>query len=122
MSTALQIAVSESAAGAPVTVLRVSGDLDSKSYTQLESKAAELIIEGKHRIALDLGGVGFMGSAGLRAMHAIATRLKGMGDGGQLVLVNPSQATARVMKTLGFDQFFEIHASLDDALASFRRR
>jgi anti-sigma B factor antagonist len=122
MSTALQIAVSEAAGDVRVAVLRVSGDLDSKSYPALESKAGELIAGGRDRIVLDLSALSFMGSAGLRAMHGIATRLKGAGGGGQLMLVNPSEAAARVMKTLGFDQFFDIHRSLDEALASFGRR
>ncbi len=122
MSTALQIAVSEAAGDVRVAVLRVSGDLDSKSYPALEAKAGELIAGGKDRIVLDLSALSFMGSAGLRAMHGIATRLKGAGGGGQLMLVNPSEAAARVMKTLGFDQFFDIHRSLDEALASFGRR
>lgn len=120
MSTALQIAVSEAGGDVPVSVLRVSGDLDSKSYPELESKAGALIAGGKGRMALDLSGVTFMGSAGLRAMHGIANQLKGAGGGGQLMLVNPSEAAARVMKTLGFDQFFDIHKSLDEALASLR--
>ncbi|MDP1902221.1 MAG: STAS domain-containing protein [Rubrivivax sp.] len=122
MSTALEIAVSEAAGDVPVAVMRVSGDLDSKSHSQLETKAGDLITAGKSRIVLDLSAITFMGSAGLRAMHGIANRLKTAGGGGQLKLVKPSDAAARVMKTLGFDQFFEIHASVDEALASFRRR
>ncbi|ODV10574.1 MAG: hypothetical protein ABT20_07810 [Rubrivivax sp. SCN 70-15] len=120
MSTALQMAVSDAAGAVPVTVLRVSGDLDSKSYPELEAKAGELIGAGKHRIVLDLSGISFMGSAGLRAMHGIVNKLKSA-DGGRLVLLNPSDAAARVMKTLGFDQFFEIKPTLDEALASIRR-
>lgn len=37
MSTPLQMAASEAAGAVPVTVLRVSGDLDSKSYPELAS-------------------------------------------------------------------------------------
>lgn len=122
MSTALEIAVSEASGDVPVAVMRVSGDLDSKSHSQLETQAGDLITAGKNRIVLDLGAITFMGSAGLRAMHGIASRLKTAGGGGQLKLVKPSDAAARVMKTLGFDQFFEIHGSVDEALASFRRR
>jgi anti-sigma B factor antagonist len=122
MSTALQIAVSEAAGEIPVSVLTVSGDLDSKSYAALESRAAELIAAGKDRLVLDLSGISFMGSAGLRAMHGIVNRLKNAGGSGRLALLKPSDAAARVMKTLGFDQFFDIHGSLDDALAAVRRR
>ncbi len=117
MSNALRIAVSEEKGSTPVTVLQVSGDLDSKSYADLESKAGEIIAGGANNILLDLHDINFMGSAGLRAMHGIASKLKA--SGGQFKLLNPSDAVSRVMKTLGFDKFFDIHSSLDDALKSF---
>jgi anti-anti-sigma factor len=118
MSAALRIAVSEEKGNVPVTILHVTGDVDSKTYLDLEAKAGEVIGGGANNILLDLSGVNYMGSAGLRAMHGIANKLKGNG-GGQLKLLNPSDAVSRVMKTLGFDKFFDIHSSLDNALKAF---
>lgn len=117
MSNPIQIAVSEEKGNTPVTILRISGDLDSKSYMDLESKAGEVIAGGATNILLDLHEIHFMGSAGLRAMHGISNKLKA--SGGKLKLLNPSDAVARVMKTLGFDKFFDIHATLDEALKGF---
>lgn len=119
MSQPLRIAVSEEKGSVPVTVLYVTGDLDSKSYLDLESKAAEVIAGGVSKMVLDLSGVHFMGSAGLRAMHGISSKLKNLGSEGQLKLAQPSDAVSRVMKTLGFDKFFDIHPSLDEAVKSF---
>lgn len=116
MSAAIRIAVSEEKGNVPVTILHVTGDVDSKTYQDLEAKAGEVIGGGASNILLDLSGVNFMGSAGLRAMHSIANKLKG---GGQLKLLNPSDGVSRVMKTLGFDKFFDIHSSLDEALKAF---
>lgn len=118
MSTALRIAVSEEKGDVPVTILLVTGDLDSKTYQDLEAKASEVIGGGASNILLDLSAVNYMGSAGLRAMHGISNKLKAAG-GGQLKLLNPSDAVSRVMKTLGFDKFFNIHTSLDEALKAF---
>lgn len=118
MSTALRIAVSEEKGSVPVTILHVTGDLDSKTYTDFETKAGEVIGNGSSNILLDLSGVSYMGSAGLRAMHGISNKLKSSG-GGQLKLLNPSDAVSKVMKTLGFDQFFDIHSNLDSALKAF---
>jgi anti-anti-sigma factor len=119
MSNALRIAVSEEKGSAPVTILHITGDLDSKSYVDLEAKAGDVIAAGSNKIVLDLSGVNFMGSAGLRAMHSIANKLKGAGEGGALKLLSPSDAVSRVMKTLGFDQFFDVHHSLDEVVQSF---
>lgn len=118
MSAALRIAVSEEKGNVPVTILHVSGDVDSKSYMDLEAKAGEVIAAGASNILLDLSGVNFMGSAGLRAMHGISAKLKGI-EGGQLKLLNPSDAVSRVMFTLGFDKYFDIHKNLDEAVQAF---
>lgn len=118
MSEALRIAVSEEKGNVPVTILHVTGDLDSKTYQELEAKASEVITGGANNILLDLGGVKFMGSAGLRAMHGISNKLKSAG-GGQLKLLNPSDAVSRVMFTLGFDKYFDIKTDLSEAIKSF---
>lgn len=118
MSAALRIAVSEEKGNVPVTILHISGDVDSKTYQDLEGKAADLIGGGAKNILLDLSGVNFMGSAGLRAMHGISGKLKDSGEG-QLKLLNPSEPVSRVLKTLGFDKFFDIHSNLDEAVKAF---
>lgn len=122
MSSTLRIAVSEEKGNVPVTILQLTGDLDGKTYNELEAKAGEVIGAGASNILFDLSGVGFMGSAGLRALHAVSNRVKTAGpngSAGKMMLLKPSDAVSRVMKTLGFDQHFSIHSDLDEALKSF---
>jgi anti-anti-sigma factor len=122
MSSTLRVAVSEEKGNVPVTILQLTGDLDGKTYQELETKAGEVISAGASNLLFDLSGVGFMGSAGLRALHAISSKIKTAGPNGgagQMKLLNPSDAVSRVMKTLGFDQHFSIHNDLDGALKSF---
>lgn len=122
MSSALRIAVSEEKGNVPVTILHLTGDLDGKTYQELEAKAAEVIGAGASNLLFDLGGIGFMGSAGLRALHAISNKIKTAGRGGsagKMMLLNPTDAVSRVFKTLGFDQHFSIHTNLEEALKSF---
>lgn len=122
MSSTLRIAVSEDKGNVPVTILQLTGDLDGKTYQELEAKAAEIIGAGATNLLFDLGGVGFMGSAGMRSLHAISNRIKTAGpngSAGKMMLLNPSDAVSRVLFTLGFDQYFSIHKDLDGALKSF---
>ena len=122
MSSTLRIAVSEEKGNVPVTILQLTGDLDGKTYQELDTKAAEIIGAGASNLFVDLSGVGFMGSAGLRALHGISNRIKTAGpngSAGKMMLLNPSDAVSRVMKTLGFDQHFSIHSNLDEAIKSF---
>jgi anti-anti-sigma factor len=122
MSSALRIAVSEEKGNVPVTILHLTGDLDGKTYQELEAKAAEVIGAGASNLLFDLGGIAFMGSAGLRALHAVSNKIKTAGPGGsagKMMLLNPTDAVSRVFKTLGFDQHFSIHTNLEEALKSF---
>ena len=116
MSSDLRITVSEESGSVPVTILHIIGDLDANTQKDFESKAQEIVKGGASNLLLDLSAVGYMGSAGLRAIHAMSTSLK---EGGQIKLLSPSEAVARVLKTLGFDSYFEVFDSVHEAVASF---
>ena len=122
--TTLNIMVGEAQGSVPVTVLRVEGDIDAATYKTLQDKATEVIDAGATHMLLDLGGVGYMGSAGFRALHAISNKLgggesAGLAKSGHLKLLNPTDAVARVIKTLGFDVYLDIFQDRDEALNSF---
>lgn len=118
MSSVLRIAVSEEKGNVPVTVFHLKGDLDASTHTELEHKANEAIDGGVANLLLDLSGVTYMGSAGLRAFQTISNKLKDSASG-QLKLVNPSEPVSKVMKTLGFDQYFDIYNDVDAAVQAF---
>ena len=122
--TTLNIMIGEAQGSVPVTVLRVDGDIDAATYKTLQDKASEIIDGGAKHILLDLGGVEYMGSAGFRALHAISNQLGGDDSAGlaksaHLKLLNPTEAVARVIKTLGFDVYLDIFQDRDEALNSF---
>ena len=120
----MNILVAQEQGNVPVTVLKIEGDIDASSYKQLQDKAEELIGDGAENFLLDLVSVEYMGSAGFRAIHAIANMLnkenqEGMFRSPHVKLLNPRGEVARVIKTLGFDSFLEIHEDRSAAIASF---
>ncbi len=122
--TTLNISVEQAQGRVPVTVLGVEGDIDAATHKTLQDKASEVIDGGSTHILLDLGGVEYMGSAGFRAIHAIANMLNddpspGLAKSGYLKLLNPTDAVARVIKTLGFDVYLDIYQDREDAISSF---
>ena len=122
--TTLNIMVGSAQGSVPVTVLRVEGDIDAATHQTLQDKASEVIGEGSTHILLDMGGVQYMGSAGFRAIHAIANMLNddaspGMAKSEYLKLLNPTDAVARVIKTLGFDVYLDIYQDREEAVNSF---
>jgi anti-anti-sigma factor len=123
MST-LNIMVGSAQGSVSVTVLRVEGDIDAATHKILQDKSSEVIDAGTTHILLDLGGVNYMGSAGFRAIHAMANMLSndsstGLAKSEYLKLLNPTDAVARVIKTLGFDVYLDIYQDREEAVNSF---
>jgi anti-anti-sigma factor len=123
MST-LNIMVGSAQGSVSVTVLRVEGDIDAATHKILQDKSSELIDAGTTHILLDMGGVNYMGSAGFRTIHAMANMLSkdssaGLAKSEYLKLLNPTDAVARVIKTLGFDVYLDIYEDREEAVNSF---
>lgn len=122
----------------PVTVLRVTGNIDSSNYEEFQSMAKQLIDGGTHYILVDLSQVPFVSSAGLRALHTISNELrarhpdanlndeqvkKGIRAGTykspHLKLLNPSSQTKTAFETGGFDMYIDTFTDIKTAVASF---
>jgi anti-sigma B factor antagonist len=68
-------------------------------------------------MVLDLGNVRFMDSAGVGTVVVLhRTLLRG---GGELRLARPSREVAAVFELLRLHRLLEIHATVDEAVASF---
>jgi anti-sigma B factor antagonist len=122
--TTLNITIGSAQGSVPVTILRVEGDIDASTHKILQDKSSEVIDAGTTHILLDLSGVNYMGSAGFRTIHAITNMLSTDGSAGMakseyLKLLNPTDAVARVIKTLGFDVYLDIYQDRDEAVNSF---
>ncbi len=121
MSEGLKINISREEGEKAVTVLRLNGSLDANTQGELEAKAKAAIDSGAQYLLLDMSAVDYLGSAGMRGIHAI-TNLLSPDDpsmrSSYLKVVNPSPAAAKIFKTLGFDSFIDIHSSVDEAIAA----
>jgi sigma-B regulation protein RsbU (phosphoserine phosphatase) len=77
---------------------------------------------GAEYLILDMSGLEYLGSAGVRAIHAVTNLLSPEDPSirsDRLKVLNPSPAAAKVFKTLGFDAFIDVHSSVDEAIAAF---
>lgn len=135
----MNITISHEPGTVPITIIHIQGKLDGSNYKDLVAKGQELIQSGAQKILVDLSNVEFMSSAGMVALHSIAKLLKGQtlgdeegwsllhsidrerGSGAQkqLKLLNPPPKVAKTLELAGFNQLFEIHADLAQAIASF---
>ena len=100
-----------------VQLLEVLGRVDSTSASQLGEAMDKSINEGQMSIVLDLSGVEYMSSAGLREMVRVLKKVRrGSGD---LRIANPSDRVKEVLELAGLDSIFEIYPTQVEAVGSF---
>jgi anti-anti-sigma factor len=130
MSSELQITVSQEQGRVPITVFQLAGEIGSHNHEQLQTRAREAIEAGTRYLLLDLTNLGYMSSAGLRAMHTIYNMLQTANEASDaalevatlspyLKLLSPPANILRVIETIGFGDFVEIHNTLEQAVAAF---
>ena len=100
-----------------VQVFELSGRLDAVNTQQAISQVNAAVTAGARYILLDLGGVTFMSSSGLRALLLVRKEL--LNHGGQLRLCNLQHHVQEVFTLTGFTQVFAIHHTREDALRAF---
>ena len=116
----MNITISTKAGSVPVTVVHIDGHVDASNVAEIEEAAMIAIGAGAADLLLDMGKISFMSSAGFRSVHKIYQALHPEGGSGHLKILNPSQEIARLVKTLGFDNFVTVlSGDLQEAVDSF---
>jgi anti-anti-sigma factor len=134
----MEITVSTENGRVPVTILHVSGKIDSASHEAFQAKAGEVIQGGARYMLIDLSQTAFISSAGLRALHNIFSQLRGLHPdtnlndedlrkgisagtykSPHLKLLNPSEEIKMILEMGGFDMYIEVYTDLKKAVASF---
>ncbi|MFF5098689.1 MULTISPECIES: STAS domain-containing protein [Actinosynnema] len=100
-----------------VTVVRVSGEVDMLTAPRLRSEVVERITPGGV-LVLDLGGVGFLGSAGLAVLVEAAQRSTREQAAFRVVAVE--RAVLRPLAATGLGEVFSVHPSVAEALDADR--
>ncbi|NDJ77853.1 MAG: STAS domain-containing protein [Chloroflexi bacterium] len=100
-----------------VQLFEVVGRVDSTNATELGQTMDRAVDDGRNNVVLDLGGVEYMSSAGLREMVRVLKRVKR--GGGDLRIANPSERVQEVLELAGLDTIFEIYPTQVEAVGSF---
>ncbi len=101
--------------GALVFVLE--GRVDSEGAGELDSVLQDALAAGQYRLVLDMAGVSYINSAGLRTLADVLTRSRA--NSGDLRLVALSPRVQRIFAIIGFDRFFDSYDSVEAALAGW---
>ena len=92
-----------------VTVLSISGRIDFATSGDLEQAACAVIAGGSPRVVLDMRGVEYVSSAGLRAILVAARAAKSAGGG--IALFGFQPGVHEVFSTSGFGKIVPISES-----------
>lgn len=101
-----------------VAVVKLGGRLDVLTCKDLGLKLEEDAEVGMTRIVLDLSGLDYVSSAGLRVLLQARKTLKPMG--GTLALAAANEFVKDVMQTTGFNTIFPFHDTVDEAVAALK--
>jgi stage II sporulation protein AA (anti-sigma F factor antagonist) len=96
-------------------VIAPEGRVDSVSSSELERLVVSRIDAGEKRLVLDLSGVEYISSAGLRVLLMAAKRLKE--PPAALVLCGMGPSVRTVLELAGFLPLFAVEARREQALA-----
>jgi anti-sigma B factor antagonist len=99
-----------------VRLLALSGRLDTETSADLELALQDLKDAGATRFVIDLGEIGYVSSAGLRVLLALAKQLDG--GRGSLKLCALNDAVRQVFDVAGFSRMFAIFPNRDVALGA----
>jgi anti-sigma B factor antagonist len=98
-------------------VLTVAGEVDLLTTPALDAEIGKQLIGGSLRtLVLDLNGVVFFGSSGLAALIRAASVAQEHGV--RLLLVAAGRAVLRPLEVTTTANLFDVHATVDAALAS----
>jgi serine/threonine-protein kinase RsbW len=104
-------------AAGPARIFELTGRLDAVGTNAAIAQVRAAVASGPRNILLDLSGVTFLSSSGLRALLLVRKDL--IAQGGELRLCELQPQVHEVFSITGFTQVFAIHRTRDDAIAAF---
>lgn len=98
-----------------ISLVAISGELDASTAPAAQEQLVALA-QPAAKIVLDLGGVPYMSSAGIRML--LATYRLVTGNGGAIVLANITDDVKDTMSVTGFLKFFTVVDSAEQGRAA----
>ena len=92
-----------------------AGRVDESTATEFTERLIAEAGAARGKLVLDLSGIAYMSSRGLRAL-TLAQR-EGTRAGSTLVLAKPNETMREILAISRYDMIFKVAATIDEALA-----
>lgn len=103
--------------GDGMACVSVEGFLDAHTFEQMENAINGLFAEGTYKVMVELSKVDYISSAGAGVfIGAIGTAQE---NGGNIILMKPTENVKEVFDLLGLSQLFQFGESIDEAKGLF---
>jgi anti-sigma B factor antagonist len=106
-----------------VDLLTITGRMDAASAPQLKQQIEALFEQGRYRLVLDLVGLDYIASPGLRVLIEARKRARDRKltdlEGGDVRIANLPPRIKEVFDLTGFTSLFEIYDDTIEAVGSF---
>ena len=111
------VSVISGSSNAGVSVLKVSGYLDTTTASELENALYGLLKRGEYRVVVDLSGVNYISSAGWGIFISEIKEIRN--HGGDLKLAGMVGDVHEVYNLLEFHTILEAYTSAKEATSAF---
>ena len=101
-----------------VSVTKIAGRMDATTVTEFNDVCQKLLNSGSGRIIIDLEGLEYISSAGLRGILTMGKACKSAGK--VLAFCSMQAMVADMFKLSGFTSILKVYPTLDEALAGMR--
>ena len=101
-----------------VIVLGIGGKINTEASEELLKKMTDLIDNGACHLLLDLSGVDYINSSGLRALLTVAKRVTDLS--GKIVLADVTELIYQVLQVSGCISHIGVFPSREEALKALR--
>ena len=102
-----------------VAIVSPRGRIDTTTSGAVEDTIRHVVDAGAHNLIVDLSGVEYISSAGLRVFLVLAKRMRDLR--GKLVLSGMTEPVRQVFQLAGFMALFLVEPTQDSAFATFTR-
>lgn len=115
MTSAVQLTSHPDPALPDALIVELAGELDYTNSTPLHHRVLGLLEDGHRHLVLDVGGLTFCDSTGIRVFLALRTLITDRG--GIIALSDLTPQLSRVFEMTGLAQHFTLRPTRADALA-----
>ncbi|HSJ04818.1 MAG: STAS domain-containing protein [Verrucomicrobium sp.] len=104
----------ESEISPTLTLVKLSGQVDTLTATELESKLVDLAEKSSRALLVDCSDLVYINSAGLRVFLIVAKKMEN--DGGVCAFCGLNANVRLVFETIGFDRILKLYDNREVAL------